>query len=79
MASIQMNVTWKELRNAYFLFKIKSKLMKPFAIAGKALSYIYLILSGHRMLIRNLCFRLQNKIITGNEDPKDYQNKLEIN
>jgi hypothetical protein len=72
-----MNVTWKELETLIFYSKL-NKLMKPFTIAGKALSYyIYLILSGTWMFVRNLCFRLQNKIIiTGNEDPKDYQNKL---
>jgi hypothetical protein len=50
--------------------------MKPFTIAGKALSCIYLMLFRPQDVVRNLCFRPETKIIAENEDPKDYQNKL---
>jgi hypothetical protein len=43
MASIRMNVTWKELETL-ILFKKLKQTNEPFTIAGKALSCIYLIL-----------------------------------
>jgi hypothetical protein len=43
--------------------------MKPFTIAGKALSCIYLMLSGTRMLSEIYALD-SKKIIAENEDPK---------
>jgi hydroxymethylglutaryl-CoA synthase len=49
--------------------------MKPFTIAGKALSCIYLMLF-RADVVRNLCFRPETKNNCRKRRSQDYQNKL---